>query len=418
LPPKALEKRQALISKEYHHDILFLRQRWDNWLLELWENKVTFIIMSKLENPQTNDVGRLPISIEEMEVIAREKLSTMVFDYYAGGAHDEITLRENSRAFERICLAYRVLVDVSKRDLSTTVLGEKISLPILVAPTALQKMAHVDGEMATAKAAAKKGTIMTVSTLSNCSVEEVAEASGDGARLWFQLYVYKDRLATKELVQRAEKAGYKALVLTVDSPMLGWRLRDVRNKFQMPEGLTIKNLFPYGMEKFPKKLVSSGLMDYLNAFYDQSLTWKDIEWLRSITKLPVIIKGIVRADDACLAWQHGASAVIVSNHGGRQLDTSPATIEVLPEVVAAVGDKLEVLVDGGIRCGGDVLKAIALGAKAVLVGRPILWGLAYDGQAGVEAVLDLLAKDFDLTMTLCGCRNVGEITPDLIWRRK
>ncbi len=386
--------------------------------MELWENKVTFIIMSKLENPQTNDVGRLPISIEEMEVIAREKLSTMVFDYYAGGAHDEITLRENSRAFERICLAYRVLVDVSKRDLSTTVLGEKISLPILVAPTALQKMAHVDGEMATAKAAAKKGTIMTVSTLSNCSVEEVAEASGDGARLWFQLYVYKDRLATKELVQRAEKAGYKALVLTVDSPMLGWRLRDVRNKFQMPEGLTIKNLFPYGMEKFPKKLVSSGLMDYLNAFYDQSLTWKDIEWLRSITKLPVIIKGIVRADDACLAWQHGASAVIVSNHGGRQLDTSPATIEVLPEVVAAVGDKLEVLVDGGIRCGGDVLKAIALGAKAVLVGRPILWGLAYDGQAGVEAVLDLLAKDFDLTMTLCGCRNVGEITPDLIWRRK
>lgn len=232
--------------------------------------------------------------------------------------------------------------------------------------------------------------------------------------VWFQLYVYKDREATAGLVHRAEAAGCKAIVVTVDAPLWGRRERDVRNRFQLPEGLSVKNLMPAGKEQFPKEFADSGLAAYMAEVIDQSVTWKVIEWLRSITRLPVLVKGVVRADDAVRAVDHGASGIIVSNHGGRQLDTSPATIEVLPEIVSAVADKIEVLIDGGIRRGTDVVKAIALGAKAVLVGRPILWGLAVDGEQGVSRVLEILRSEFDLAVGLCGYSSVNQIQSDLV----
>ena len=352
------------------------------------------------------------INVFDYEKAASAKLQKVVYDYYASGAHDEITLRDNHAAYDRIKLKYRVLVDVSRRTLSTNVLGEQVSMPVLVAPTAFQRMAHPGGEVATVRAAGAAGTIMVLSTLSNSSIEEVVSAAS--GPVWFQLYVYKDREATAGLVHRAEAAGCKALVVTVDAPLWGRRERDVRNRFQLPEGLSVKNLMPAGKEQFPKEVADSGLAAYMADMIDQSLTWNVVEWLRSITHLPVLIKGVIRADDAVKAVDHGAAGIIVSNHGGRQLDTAPATIEVLPEIVSAVADKIEVLIDGGIRRGTDVAKAIALGAKAVLVGRPILWGLAVDGKQGVSRVLEMLRSEFDLAMGLCGCSSVNQIQSDLI----
>lgn len=351
------------------------------------------------------------VNLQELEKQASEILPTMAFGYYAGGAHDEITLKENHDAYNRIELKYRVLVDVSRRDMSTTVCGQKVSMPILIAPTAFQKMAHAEGELATAKAAHKAGTIMVVSTLATSSIEEI-RAISDGP-LWYQLYVFKDRSITKALVERAEQAGYSALVLTVDLPVSGMRYADVRNSFQLPGHLSMKNLIDPSRQSFPNQ-DGSGLTNYVAGEFDPAVTWKDVEWLRSITKMPVLLKGVIRGDDAKKAIDHGASGLIVSNHGGRQLDTAPATIKALPEIVAAAGDKIDILIDGGIRRGTDVLKALALGAKAVLVGRPILWGLASNGQDGVTTVLDMLAKDFDLAMALCGCPSVADITGDLI----
>jgi 4-hydroxymandelate oxidase len=291
-------------------------------------------------------------------------------------------------------------------------------MPVLIAPTGLQAMAHKDGETATAQAARNKGTVMTLSTLSNYSLEEVAAAAGSEAMLWFQLYVHKERATTKDLVQRAEAAGYKALVLTVDLPVNGVRERDERNNLALPPGLTFKNLMPYATRSSSKDMTELELANYINRLHDPTLTWKDIEWLRSITKLPVVIKGVMHPDDALLAYKHGASAIVVSNHGGRQLDTSPATIDVLPEIVSAVDGKIDILIDGGVRRGSDVIKALAYGAKAVLLGRPILWGLSVAGKEGVEFVLDMFQKDIDLNMALCGCTKISDITADLLWERK
>lgn len=355
------------------------------------------------------------VNVFDFERIAQEKLPAMAFDYYASGAQDEITLRENRAAYERLGLSYRVLVDVSQRDLATRVLGEPVSMPLLVAPTAFQQLAHPDGELATVRAAGAAGTIMTLSTLANTAVEDVtAAASGP---VWFQLYVYRDRSATEQLVARAEAAGCKALVLTVDAPVLGRRERDIRNQFQLLPGLAVQNMLAPGLGELPPGVDGSGLAAYFASLLDPSLSWRDLEWLRSITRLPVLVKGIVRADDARRAADAGVAGIVVSNHGGRQLDTAPATIEVLPEIVDAVGDAVEVLIDGGIRRGTDILKALALGARAVLVGRPVLWGLAAAGEQGVAAVLGLLRSELDLAMALCGCRRVGEITRDLVRSR-
>lgn len=352
------------------------------------------------------------INLFEIEQLARERLPAMARDYYASGANDEITLRRNREAFDRMDLWYRVLVDVAGRDTTTTVLGEPLSLPVLVAPTAFHKLAHEEGETATARAASAAGTVMVNSTLSNTAVEDVvAAASGP---VWFQLYVYRDREATRALVERAEAAGCSALVLTVDAPLLGRRERDVRNRFRLPDDLRIENLFAQGMGTMPAEHEGSGLAAYFATLLDPSLTWKDVEWLRSITSLPVVIKGLVRPDDAHRAVDHGASAIVVSNHGARQLDTSPATLDALPGVVEAVDDRVEVLIDGGVRRGTDVLKALALGARAVLVGRPILWGLAVGGEQGAARVLQLLHDELDLALALSGCTSVNDIGRNLV----
>lgn len=353
-----------------------------------------------------------PINVYDFEAAAREKLPQMAYDYYASGAHDEITLRENHAAYDRIKLNYRVLKDISRRDCSVTLLGQQMALPVMIAPTAFHRMAHPDGEIATVKAAGAAGTTMILSTLSTTSIEDVmAAAQGP---VWFQLYVYKDRAATAALVQRAEAAGCTALVLTVDAQIWGRRERDVRNRFQLPPGLSVKNLMPAGQEQFPHDVQDSGLAAYVASLFDQSLSWKDVEWLCAASKLPVFLKGIVHPEDARQALDYGVAGIIVSNHGGRQLDTAPATIEALPEIVTAVDNRLDVLLDGGIRRGTDVIKALALGAKAVAVGRPVLWGLAYDGQRGVEKVLDVLRFEIDLAMGLCGCATVAEINRELI----
>jgi len=356
-----------------------------------------------------------PINLFELEAIAREKLPREAYDYYASGAEDEVTLRENRAAYERLSLAYRVLVDVSRRDMTTTVLGQPVALPLLVAPTAFQRLATPEGELATVRAAGAVGTVMILSTLSNTPVEEVvAAASGP---VFFQLYVYRDRKATKGLVRRAEAAGCKALVLTVDAPLIGRRERDVRNRFHLPPGLSVANLLPEGYGGLPMAAGDSGLAAYVSSLIDPSLSWKDVAWLRSITSLPIVIKGIVRPDDALRAAEAGAAAVVVSNHGGRQLDTAPATIEVLPEIADALrGHPVEVLVDGGVRRGTDIVKALALGARAVLVGRPVLWGLAVGGEAGATSVLRLLRAELDLAMALAGTPTLADVTRDLVRR--
>jgi len=353
------------------------------------------------------------VNLSDFEKAARERMSRMAFDYYASGANDELTLAENHSAFERLKLAYRVLVDVSERTLSTTVLGHEVSMPVLVAPTAFHKLAHEDGEAATARAAGAAGTVFTLSTLSNTAVEEVcAAATGP---VWFQLYVYKDRAATEGLIRRAETAGCSALVLTVDAPLLGKRERDVYNRFHLPEGLKVENLLPKGYGEVTEAAETSGLAAYVNTMMDQALTWKDLAWLRSVTELPILVKGIVRPDDALRAVEHGVDGIVISNHGGRQLDTSPATVGVLPAIADAVDGRAEVLLDGGVRRGTDVVKALALGARAVMVGRPALWGLAVNGQAGVEEVLNLLRDELDLALALCGCPSLDAVGRDLLW---
>ncbi|HET9228900.1 MAG TPA: alpha-hydroxy acid oxidase [Thermoanaerobaculia bacterium] len=354
-----------------------------------------------------------PVSLLDFEAIARENLTPEAYDYYAGGAQDEVTLRGNRSAFDRISLAYRVLVDVSHRDLTTTVLDQTVSMPVLVAPTAFHRLATPEGELATARAAGAAGTVMILSTLSTSRIEDVvAAASGP---VWFQLYVYKDRGATEALVRRAEAAGCGALVLTVDAPLIGRRERDVRNRFALPPGLSVANLLADGYGEVLAAPADSGLAAYVATFLDPSLTWKDVAWLRSITELPILVKGIVRPDDALRAAEAGAAGIVVSNHGGRQLDTAPATIDVLPEIADALqGSGLEVLMDGGVRRGTDVIKAVALGARAVLIGRPILWGLAAAGEAGAVQVLQMLRAEVDLTMALAGTPAVADISRDLV----
>jgi 4-hydroxymandelate oxidase len=357
-----------------------------------------------------------PLNLRDFEALAAERIAQPAWDYYRSGACDEHTLRRNERAFSEIALRYRVLVDVSRRSTATRVLGRELALPVLIAPTAFHKLAHPDGEIATARAAAQAGTIMVLSTLSNTKVEDVVAATS--AEVWFQLYVYRDRGATRALCERVQAAGCKALVLTVDAPLLGRRERDVRNRFNLPDGLHIANAFAEDARALHPGIAESGLFNYFSQQLDASLSWKDIEWLRSVTKLPLLIKGIVHGDDARRARDHGAAGVIVSNHGGRQLDTSLASIEALPEVADALaaGGALPILLDGGVRRGTDVLKALALGAQAVLLGRPILWGLAAGGQQGVCEVLELLRREIDLAQALCGYADLADVGRDLVAR--
>jgi 4-hydroxymandelate oxidase len=354
-----------------------------------------------------------PINVHEFEALAKERLSATAYDYYAGGSGDEVTLRGNRAALERITLRPRVLVDVARRTLTCDILGSDVAMPVLIAPTAFQRLAHDEGEVATARAAKAAGTIMVLSCLSTRRVEDVV-AAAKPSRVWFQLYIFKDRGATRGLVQRAEAAGCAALVVTVDAPFLGRRERDARNRFGLPEGLYAENLAGFGKGELPPHAHGSGLAEYFGSHVDASFTWDDLRWLRGTTRLPILIKGVLRADDAREAVQAGCVGVVVSNHGGRQLDGAIPSIDALPEVVAAVGGKGQVFVDGGFRRGSEVVKALALGARAVLLGRPILWGLAVDGEAGVRRVLSLLASEVDLALALCGCRSPAEVKRDLV----
>ena len=357
-----------------------------------------------------DDLSQL-LNLHEVELLAARRMSRMAFDFCASGAGDEYTLSDNRHAYNRLALAYRVLVNVEIRDLATTVLGQRVAMPVLIAPTAFQQLAHAEAELATARAAAAAGTIMVVSTFATRTFEAIRKVS-TGA-LWLQLYIFKDRGLTHSLIQRAEAAGYTHVVLTVDAPILGPREIDIRNSFQLPDGMAPANLesWPAGGGKIQS---GSQLAAYFTSSLDPGLTWKDVEWLRSITRMPVLVKGIVRADDGLRAMEHGAAGVIVSNHGGRQLDTAPATIRVLPDIVDVVAGRGEVLVDGGVRRGTDIVKAIALGAKGVLLGRPILWGLAIGGPQGVTRVLDLIRYELDSAMALCGCPSIPAIKRDLV----
>lgn len=352
-----------------------------------------------------------PINLFEYEQLAKTHLSQMALDYYISGAGDEITLRDNRAAFERVKLRPRMLVDVSEINLTTSVLGQPVQLPLLIAPMAFQCLAHPDGEVATATAAASAGLGMVLSTLSTKSLEDVAEVGSkfDNSLQWFQLYIHKDRGLTRALVEKAYAAGYKALCLTVDAPVLGQRERDRHNEFALPSGLQLANLVNISGLEIPYEQGESGLFTYFAQQLDSALTWGDLEWLQSLSPLPLVVKGILRSDDAVRAVEYGAKAIVVSNHGGRQLDGAIASLDALAEIVPAVKGKAEVLVDGGIRRGTDILKALAIGAQAVLIGRPILWGLAVGGQVGVSHVISLLQKELNVAMTLTGCSQLADI---------
>ena len=344
-----------------------------------------------------------PLNTRDYERLAAERLEPGAHGYYAGGAGDEVTLRDNVDAYRRWQLRPRVLVDVAGCTTATTVLGHDVSMPLLVAPVAFQRVAHPDGEAGMGRAARAVGTVMCLSTLATSTPAEVAET---GVARWFQLYVFRDLGVTNDLVARARDAGFTALVLTVDTPVLGRRERDHRTGFTIPAEIAVASLGQGGVT--PAEAF---------ALMSESVAWHDVERLASESGLPVLVKGVLTAEDALLACEHGAAGIVVSNHGGRQLDGVSATIDALPEVVEAVDGRVEVLVDGGIRRGGDVVKALALGARAVLAGRAPLWGLAVGGEAGARHVLELLRDEILLALKLVGCASPADVVRAHVQRR-
>lgn len=351
-------------------------------------------------------------SLDEVEAIARGKLSQMAYDYVAGGAGDERTLQENVDAYSRYRFRPRFLVDVSKRDLGVTLLGRKHAVPFGIAPTAFHKLFHEDGEAGVARAAASRGILHCVSTLSTTALEDVAKAAGARGVLWFQVYVHRDRELTRDLVMRAKAAGYEALVLTIDAPVWAIRERDRRNKFSLPPPLTLANFQRYLDAATGGG--ADGLANYVNRQLDPALTWRDVAWLKEISGLPVLVKGVLTREDALTAVEQGVDGIIVSNHGGRMLDRVPATLDALPEVVQAVGKRVPVILDGGLRRGTDALIALALGADFVMFGRQVVWGLAAGGVPGVERVLDLLTEELDNALALTGRRSIADVGEDLV----
>jgi len=344
-----------------------------------------------------------PLNVWDYERLAKEKLDPGAWSYFAGGADDERTLCWNLEAYGRWRLRPRILCDVTDVSTETTVLGTQVALPVLVAPVAFQRMAHPDGEAATARAAASAGTVMCLSTIATASPADVAVAA-PGAPRWFQLYVFKDWGLTSALVQQAVDAGYSALVLTADTPYLGRREGPLRTGFAIPDDVRIPAVDAArggGLQPF-------SLHEHFDLF-SPAVSWRDVERLNKLSGLPVVVKGVLTAEDARLACEHGAAAVAVSNHGGRQLDGVPGTLDALPEVVEAVEGRVEVYLDGGIRRGTDVAKALALGARATLAGRAVLWGLAVGGEEGARHVLELLRDEIRLALSLLGCTTPEEI---------
>lgn len=357
--------------------------------------------MSQTGEPTGNVSLEGILRLDEFETLAIARLDPAAYDYYAGGAADEITVRRNLEGFERRALLPRVLVDVSSMDASTTMLGAPISMPVGMAPNAAQGLADPDGECATARAAAEAGVVMCLSTFSSRSMEDVAAAS-DGPK-WFQLYMHKDRGVAKDMIQRAVAAGYRAIVLTVDLPVGGYRERELRNPFRSDQWQAFPNL--------PVDTRGKSILELLDGLINSSITWEDVAWVRSVAGIPVVLKGVLAPDDAARCSSYGADAIVVSNHGGRQLDRAPATIDVLEEVVRAAGP-CEVYLDGGVRRGTDVVTALALGARAVFIGRPYLYALAAGGQPGVEMCLSLIRAEVLNAMALLGAPRVTDVRRD------
>jgi len=345
---------------------------------------------------RADPIGRV-LSLAEFEAMAERLLDRASFDYIAGGSGEEITLRDNVEAFRRRRLRPRVLVDVSEVDISTELLGQRVKVPFGVAPMAFQHLAHDDAEVAMARAARSAGAMFCLSTLSSVPLETVALAAGDR---WFQLYVHRDRAVSRELVARAEAAGYTAIVFTVDLPVAGYRERDLRNDLSYPQR--------FGNFQ-AESTAGRPLLEVIGGFNERRLTWLDVVWLRGLTRLPVVIKGVMTGEDAALAVDHGAAGVWVSNHGGRQLDRAFASIDVLDEVVAAVDGEAEVYLDSGVRRGTDVAIALAMGAKAAFIGRPMGLALAVGGEAGAARGLELVAAELRITMALLGATSVGSL---------
>lgn len=370
----------------------------------------------------------MAINIDDLRRLAKRRLPRAVFDFADGGAEDEQTLRANRLDFSKVVFRPRVLVDVTHRDQSTTILGQPVSSPLIIAPTGLAGMMWPRGEIAAARAATKRGIIYTLSTHAACSIEEVAESTS--GPLWFQLYVLRDRELVKGLIARAKAAGYRALCLTVDVPLLGQRERDLRNGATIPPKITVRNVVDVmqrvnwlrsvllGPNITFKNFVGAqsglgsdpvALWSFVSKQHDPSITWDDLAWFRSQWQGPMAIKGIMTAEDARRAVSEGVEGIIVSNHGGRQLDSLPSGIEVLPEIADAVGDRAEIILDGGVRRGTDVVKALALGARACMIGRPMLYGLAAGGQAGVERAVEILQTETDRALALLGRPTLADL---------
>lgn len=347
------------------------------------------------------------LNLDDVEARARELMPPVVYNFVAGGAADETTIRWNRECFGDIKLRQRVLRDLAGLDPSVTLFGKKHPMPIMLAPTAGHRYTHPEGELATAQGAGALGTTMILSSGTHTAIEDVMKVAR--APVWYQLYVVKDRAITAALVERVQAAGAEALCVTVDSPLDGARYRQQREILAIPPGVTYPHLA--GVRE-PSSIQT------LDRVIPANLTWKDIAWLRSITRVPLLLKGVMSAEDAVEGIAAGADGIIVSNHGGRCLDTLPATIEVLPEIVAAVQGRVPVMVDGGIRRGTDVVKALALGAAAVHIGRPYVYGLAVGGAAGVEHVLKILRQELLMAMSLLGCPTIPSITRDVLWRAK
>jgi len=377
------------------------------------------LVRSAAQTPATSPVptqaparpsAPVPATVMDYEPIAKRRLSHMAYEYIAGGAGDELTLRDNIQAFDRLRLHPRVLVDVSELDTRTTLFGQSQDFPILMAPTAYHRLVHPDGEIATVRGAAVAGATMVASSFANTTIEDMCRAAT--TPVWFQLYVVRDRGFTKDLAQRAIGAGARALVVTVDTPVAGMRHRETRVGFQLPPGVDRANY-----RDLPGSSASHrpSEREIYSAALDPTLTWKEIDWLRSFATVPVLVKGVLSPLDAAKAASAGIDGIVVSNHGARNMDTVPATIDALPRVADAVNGRSTLLMDGGIRRGTDVLKALALGASAVLIGRPYLYGLAANGPDGIARVITLLRNEFEMAMALTGRRTLKEIDRTVLW---
>jgi lactate 2-monooxygenase len=363
----------------------------------------------------------LPFSFDEWEARAKAALPENAYWYIAGAAGGGNTMRANREAFDRVQLIHRALSDVSVRDISTEILGARIPAPFLLAPIGVQGIMHADGERAPARAAAATGIPFTLSTVSSVTMEEIASIMGDSPR-WFQLYPARDRDVATSMVSRAERSGYSAIVVTLDTPVLGWREQDLRLGY-LPflEGKGIANylsdpVFRASLAKTPEEDPRAAIMQFLGVFINPSFGWSDVDWLRTITKLPILLKGVVHPDDGRKALDHGVSGIVVSNHGGRQLDGEVGTLDALPAMVEAVDGKIPLLVDSGVRHGADVIKALAIGASAVMLGRPYAYAMASHGEEGVVHLIRSMMADIDLQLALCGLTSIAGITRSVLAR--